>query len=73
MLETAISSTRLMLTGKLFKNNVEVLRLVLLGAGSGALAIAVLSLVAPLWLAAIVGGAVSGAMQPYLLRHVKYA
>lgn len=73
MLDIVLTSIRLMLAGKLFKDNAEVLGRVLFGAGAGALAITMLSLIAPLWLAASIGGAVSGAMQPYLMRNVKYA
>jgi len=73
MLETALSSGRLFLAGKLFRDNRLVLRQMAVGAGAGAVTTIVLGLVAPLWVACLVGGAVSGFLQPLLFKDLKYA
>ena len=73
MLGTAIDSAKLLLAGKLFKDNGKALRQLAIGAGAGAAAVVVVGLFAPVWVAAIVGGAVSGALQPVLFKDLKYA
>ena len=73
MLDAAISSARLLFAGKLFRDNRLVLRQVALGAGAGAVVTVVVGLAAPLWLAAVAGGAVSGFLQPVLFKDLKYA
>ena len=73
MFDTALSSARLFLAGRLFRDNRRVLRQLALGAGAGAAVLVLVGLVAPLWLAAIAGGAVSGFLQPLLFKDLKYA
>ncbi len=73
MIGTAIESAKLLFAGKLFRDNAKSMRQLAIGAGIGALVIVILGLFLPLWLAALVGGAVSGAMQPILFKDLKYA
>ncbi len=73
MISTAIDSAKLLFAGKLFRDNGKAMRQLALGAGAGAIVLIVLSLFAPLWLAALVGGAVSGLLQPLLFKDLKYA
>ena len=72
MLSTAIDSAKLLFAGKLFRDNAQAMRLLATGAGAGAVAVVLVGLVAPLWLAAIAGGAVSGVLQPILFKDLKY-
>ncbi|MDJ0942227.1 MAG: hypothetical protein QNJ30_02095 [Kiloniellales bacterium] len=73
MLSTAVDSAKLLFAGKLFKDNVKALRQLAIGAGAGAVTVVVVGLFAPIWVAAIVGGAVSGGLQPILFKDLKYA
>lgn len=73
MLSTVFDSARLLFAGKLFKENRKAIRQVAIAAVAGALTLAVLMMFAPLWLAAIVGGAVAGGLQPILFKDLKYA
>ena len=73
MLSTAIDSGKLFLSGKLFKDNAKVMRQLAVGAGAGAIVVVVVGLFVPTWVAAILGGAVAGALQPYLFKDLKYA
>ncbi len=73
MLSTAVDSAKLLFAGKLFKDNAKALRQLAIGAGAGAAAVVVVGLFAPAWVAAIVGGAVSGVLQPILFKDLKYA
>ncbi len=73
MLSTAIDSAKLLLSGKLFKDNAKVMRQLAIGAGAGAVIVIIVGQVAPLWLAAVAGGAVSGFLQPILFKDLKYA
>lgn len=73
MFETALASIRLMVAGKLFKDNREAVRLFMMGGVAGGVVMAVAATVLPLWGAAIIGGAVGGGLQPYLFRNIKYA
>ncbi len=73
MFGMAISSAKLFFTGKLFKDNGTVVRLLLTGFGAGAVAgILVGSFLAPIWIAAPIAGMVAGYLQPILLKNVKY-
>ncbi|MBY0362109.1 MAG: hypothetical protein K2X45_09400 [Phreatobacter sp.] len=73
MLGMAINSAKLFFTGKLFKDNATVVRLLLTGFGAGAAAgILIGWFFAPIWIAAPVAGLVAGYLQPILLKNVKY-
>lgn len=73
MLGVAMDSAKLFFAGKLFQDSQKVLRQLAIGAGAGAIVMIVISLFLPIWLAAIVGGAVAGFLQPILFKDLKYA
>lgn len=73
MLSTVIDSAKLLVSGKLFKDNAKAMRQLAIGAGVGALVVILVGQVAPLWLAAVAGGAASGFLQPILFKDLKYA
>jgi len=72
MFEMALSSAKLFFAGKLFKDPVQAIRRLAIGIAAGALVILACGFAAPLWLAAIVGGAVAGALQPILYKNLKF-
>ena len=74
MLEMFISSTKMLLTGKLFRDNVKVVSQWSIGF-LVAIALIVLlgKFVVPIWFAAMIGGLVTGAMMPLLFKNLKYA
>lgn len=73
MFGMAMNSAKLFFAGKLFKDNRKVVAQFALGAGLGIVCGVAVGLVAPLWAATITAGVVAGAVQPALLKHVKYA
>ena len=73
MFGMAIDSAKLFFAGKLFQDTKKVLRQLAIGVGVGVVAIAVIGQFAPIWIAAIVGGAASGFLQPILFKDLKYA
>jgi len=73
MFETVMGSAKLFLQGKLFKDTALAIRLLLLGALVGAIVTIGVGLVLPVWAAAVAGGFVAGAIQPWLYRNIKYA
>lgn len=73
MLDMMLNSGKLFFAGKLFKDNKMVIRQFLIGVGAGVIVLVAAAQVIPLWGAAIAGGAVSGALQPYLFKDLKYA
>lgn len=73
MIRMVLESSRLFFAGKLFKDTPKAMRQLALGAGSGALATVLVGLVAPVWAAALAGGAVAGFLQPILFKDLKYA
>ena len=73
MFGTVLDSAKLMFSGKLFKDNAKVMRQLAVGGGIGAVVVIAVGLVAPVWLAAVAGGAVSGFLQPILFKDLKYA
>lgn len=73
MLEMAINSAKLFVAGKLFQDNKKALRQMFMAVGPGAILILLIAQVAPMWLAAAIGGAVSGYLQPILFKDLKYA
>lgn len=69
----AMNSMTLFFQGKLFAEPSKAYRQLAIGGGVIAILLVVLSLIgAPVWAAAIVGGLVGGALQPYLFRDLKY-
>jgi hypothetical protein len=73
MLDMVVSSSKLFFAGKLFQDNKSVVLRLALGAAVGAAVVVGVGLVAPVWAAAIAGGAVAGALQPVLFKDLKYA
>ncbi len=73
MLGMAMNSAKLFFAGKLFKDNKTVLRQMILGAALGIVAGVIVGMFAPIWVAAIAAGAVSGFAQPMLFKDLKYA
>ena len=73
MLDLVANSAKLFIAGKLFKDNALAVRQLAIGVATGAIAIVVLSKIVPLWAATIVGGAISGFLQPVLFKDLKYA
>ncbi|ODR98206.1 hypothetical protein AUC69_09845 [Methyloceanibacter superfactus] len=69
----ATNSMTLFFQGKLFADPSKAYRQLAVGGGVTAVVLVVLSLIgAPVWLAAIVGGLIGGAIQPYLFKDLKY-
>lgn len=73
MLEMALNSAKLFLAGKLFQDLGKVIRQMVIAIVIGVVVLYGVSLVAPVWVAAIAGGAVSGFLQPILFKDLKYA
>lgn len=73
MLGMAMDSAKLFFAGKLFQNSKVVMAKLAVGAGLGALALVGAGQLLPIWIAALIGGAVSGAAQPLLFKDLKYA
>lgn len=73
MFGMAMQSARQFFAGKLFKDNRKVMQQFALGAAGGVLVGIAVGQVAPLWVAALAAGAVSGFAPPILLKDVKYA
>lgn len=72
MLDMAVNSAKLFFTGKLFKDNAAVVRLLMTGFGAGAAVGILVGFVAPIWIAAPAAGLVAGFLQPVLFKNVKY-
>lgn len=73
MFGLAMNSAKQFFAGKLFKDTHVVMLKLAMGAGAGAITGLAAGMVAPVWVAAIVAGAVAGFAQPILLKDVKYA
>ena len=73
MFGIAMSSAKLFFAGKLFKDNKTVMRQMLIGAALGIVAGIVVGIFAPVWVGAVVAGALSGLAQPMLFKDLKYA
>lgn len=73
MWEMFLGSTKMLLTGKLFRDNAKVVGQGMIGVVV-AIAITVLlgKFVLPIWAAALIGGFVTGALMPYLFKDLKY-
>ncbi len=73
MFDMVMQSSKLFFAGKLFQDNKMVMRQIAIGAGVGAVVVVGVAQFAPIWAAAIAGGAVAGALQPILFKDLKYA
>lgn len=74
MWDMFINSAQLFLKGKLFRDLNQVILKGAIGIIIGAVLLVVLAKVGlPVWLSAAVAGLVSGALQPYLFKDLKYA
>ncbi len=69
-----MGSTKMLFTGKLFRDNTKVISQWAIGF-LVAIALIVLlgKFVLPIWLAAMIGGLVTGALMPLLFKNLKYA
>jgi hypothetical protein len=73
MLDMFKHSMMMFLKGKLFRDNKMVARQGAIGVITVMLLITLLGkFVVPMWLAAIIGGFVGGALMPYLFKDLKY-
>lgn len=74
MWDMFINAVTLFVKGKLFRNTADVLKRQGIGIAIATIIMVVaVKLGAPLWLGAILASAVSGALQPYLFKDLKYA
>jgi len=73
MFEMAVNSAKLFFAGKLFKDTPKALRQLAIGVGAGVATLLAVGLVAPIWAATAAGGAITGLLQPYLFKDLKYA
>ncbi len=68
-----MNSARMMLRGKLFRDNKMVIRQWVIGFGIAIALIVLLGkFIVPIWAAAMIGGFVTGAVMPYLFKDLKY-
>ncbi len=72
MWEMFVNSMKMFLKGKLFRDNKMVMRQGAIGIVAAVVLIVILGFFIPMWIAAIIGGAVSGALMPYLFKDLKY-
>ena len=72
MLAMLLDSAKLFLSGKMFQDRNKVFRQLAIGAGSGVLVLVVLAQFAPVWIATLAGGAVTGFLQPLLFKDLKF-
>ena len=73
MFEMFVNSAKLFLRGKLFKDFGKVVQQWLIALAAAVVVTVLLATYVNLWLGAIVGGAVGGALIPYLFKDLKYA
>tara|TARA_R110000772_G_scaffold49123_6_gene112719 strand:- start:27632 stop:27853 length:222 start_codon:yes stop_codon:yes gene_type:complete len=73
MFEMMMSSGKLFLAGKLFQDNGHMFRQLSIGVIVGVAVSVGVAQVAPIWAAAVAGGAISGILQPILFKNLKYA
>jgi len=71
MVDMVMNSMKLFLAGKLFRDNLAFLRQLAIGILVTLLLMVGIGWVSP-WLGMVVGGAVGGALMPWLLRNLKY-
>lgn len=73
MFEMAINSAKLFFAGKLFKDTSKAMGQLAIGVGVGVATVLCVGQVAPMWAATAAGGAITGLLQPYLFKDLKYA
>ncbi|NJO31800.1 MAG: hypothetical protein HC869_00345 [Rhodospirillales bacterium] len=73
MLEMVMHSAKLFFAGKLFQDPGKAMRQFAIGVGAGVAAVLIVGQFAPLWAATAAGGALTGLLQPYLFKDLKYA
>ncbi|MCH9806660.1 MAG: hypothetical protein K0U74_02920 [Alphaproteobacteria bacterium] len=73
MFGMVMDSAKLFLAGKLFQEPGKAMQQLAIGVGAGLIAVWAVGQFAPLWAATAAGGAVSGLLQPYLFKDLKYA
>lgn len=73
MFEMVMSSAKLFFAGKLFQDPGKAMRQLAIGIGAGVVAVLIVGQFAPAWAATAAGGAVTGVLQPYLFKDLKYA
>lgn len=66
-------SAKLFFAGKLFQDPAKAMRQLALGVGAGVIAVVIVGQFSPVWVATAAGGAVTGLLQPYLFKDLKYA
>lgn len=72
MIYLAIDSMKLFLRGRLFRDNAAVFRKWILGFVITVAVILLLAEFVNVWLGAIVGGLIGGAVMPFLFRNLRY-
>ena len=73
MFEMVLNSAKLLLTGQLFQDKWRAMKQILIAVVAGVVAIFVVDLAAPVWVATAIGGAISGFLLPILFKDLKYA
>lgn len=74
MFEMFLSSAKLFMKGKLFRDINNVFKKACIGMAIAAFLVIFLAKIGlPLWLAIIIASLVSGGVQPYLFKDLKYA
>lgn len=73
MFDMLMSSISLFFQGKLFQEPSKAMTQLLFGIIAGTVAGVIVGQFAPLWTAGAAAGAVSGLLQPYLFKNLKYA
>lgn len=72
MFSMFLDSVKLFLRGKLFRDNAAVFRQWAIGFAVTCVLVVALALWVHVWLGAVAGGLVGGALMPYLFRDLKY-
>jgi hypothetical protein len=73
MIEMFLNSATLFIQGKLFRDKDSVLKKAYIGMAIAAFLVIFLAKInLPIWLAIIIASLVSGAIQPYLFKDLKY-
>lgn len=72
MFDAFMESVKLFLSGRMFRDNLAVLRSWLIGFVVTVVVAVLLATYVNLWVGAVVGGLIGGALMPYLFRNLKY-
>lgn len=76
MFGMVMDSAKLFFTGKLFQEPGKAMVQLVIGVGAGVITVFAVDQfvpLAPLWAATAAGGAVTGLLQPFLFKNLKYA